>query len=289
MSIRTDIFNNNTTLFGILDEEGIPETNKRFREVEDRISTLESRTLQTQTQLIDLSTVVAKNRADYNAFELKTNNTLTSLEEGVLEANSLAVAADLMAKRAEENANAALSLTHQLEVTVVKLDNDLIRVRQAVEVLDGKVTVQGLELEVVHNSISSLESQIEAQSTQIATQSNQIKSLQDQVATLGNPYVILQRRTNFYYRDGTVNKTLFIDWDTPSKADTIVLANVGYWAMITSSDGGVRRGLVTLIADWDTFRLVGTIAYPILQGAVRCQTIIGSSTDSYTGTALVDK
>jgi len=275
MSIRTDIFNNRTTLFGILDEEGIPENNKRFLEVEGRVSQLEDRTLQTQTQLVDLSTVVAKNRADFNAFELKTNNTLTSLEAGVLEAGTLAAAADIMAKKADENASAALTLTHELEVRVIKLDSDVANVNTRIGVLSGEV--------------QNLDSTVKIQTTQIQENSNNIKSLQDQVTTLGNPYVILQRRTNFYYRENTINKTLFIDWDTPSRADTIVTANVGYWAMVTTSEGNLRRGLVTLIADWDTFRNVGTIAYPILQGVVRCQVISGSTTDSYVGTALVDK
>jgi len=275
MSIRADIFNNRTTLFGILDEEGIPENNKRFLEVEGRVSQLEDRTLQTQTQLVDLSTVVAKNRADFNAFELKTNNTLTSLEAGVLEAGTLAAAADITAKKADENANAALTLTHELEVRVIKLDSDVSSVDTRIRVLGGEV--------------QNLDSTVRSQSSQIQENSNNIKSLQDQVTTIGNPYVILQRRTNLYYRDNTINKTLFIDWDTPSKSDTIVTANVGYWAMITTSEGSLRRGLVTLIAEWDTFRNVGTIPYPILQGIVRCQVILGSNTDSYIGTALVDK
>jgi hypothetical protein len=278
MSIRTDIFKNNTTLFGILDEEGVPDINGRFSLVEDQVSDLKTRTQQTQEQLVDLSTIVAKNRADFNTFEVKTNNVIVRLEEGVAEANVLAIAADKVAKEAQENSNAALTLTHELEVRVIKVSSDLDNTNQRVEDLSVRISGLGREVQTVVSNVDLL--------------NLQVAQLQLQISQISNPFVILQKRMNFYYQDQIGSKVLFIDWDIPSLengVETIVKANENNWAMITSSEGGTRRGLVTLVATWDVFRLTGSIPYPILQGNVQCLTLIGSTTTTYTGTALVDK
>lgn len=274
MSIRTDIFKNNTTLFGILDEEGISENNERFSTTDNRISTLDDRTKQTQTQLIDLSTVVSKNRADFNAFELKTNNTLASLEEGVSKASSLAIAADNTANIAETNANAALSVSEKLVTNIVDLNREMIFVNSKVNELDTK--------------IGTLDSTVKSHTAQIQEISNQVVSLQKQIASLGSPYVILQRRTKFYYLKGTANVTIFIDWDTPSAVTTTVMANTNYWAHVIYSTGLSERAQVKLIAEWDTFRTTGIKPYPIIQGVVRCQVVVGTTINPYIGTAIVD-
>ncbi|UHK03199.1 MAG: hypothetical protein FuNoV1_gp2 [Hangzhou nora-like virus 1] len=276
MSIRTDIFKNHTTLLGILDEEGISENNERFSTLGKRISTLDDRTKQTQTQLIDLSTIVSKNRADFNTFELKTNNTLASLDERVLEAHSLATEADNTANTADTNANAALSVSEQLATSVVDLDKSVTTINSRIGDLNLKIQNLGLT--------------VTSHTSQIQDNSNQIVSLQNQITNLGSPYIILQRRTKFYYLKATMgqNAYIYIDWDTPSTITTTVMANTPYWAEVSYSSGPSQRVQVKMVAEWDTFRTTGIIAYPILKGIVRCQTIAGTVINSYMGTAIVD-
>jgi cell division protein FtsL len=266
MSIRTDIFNNHTTLLGILDEEGVSENNNRFSDVEKGISQLESRTLQTQTQLVDLSTIVAKNRADFNSFELKIKDILTSLEEGISEAKSLATGADNKATGAVETVNTILDTVHQLDNKVSSLTENLI---------NANVDIRNLRTITTYHA------------SQIESNSNKIESLSKQIDDLSYPFIILQRTTKFYYRENNLGKIILVNWDTPSSINTIVLANERYWADI-QVNGMWKRGIVELIADWDSFRAIGTSPYPIQQGVVRLQTIFGSQVNSHLGTALVD-
>jgi ABC-type transporter Mla subunit MlaD len=77
-SIRQQIFENNTTLFGILDAEGVPENNERFSELESQYNELVKQQDDTFKQLTKLSVTVDKNRKDFNEFQVVT---LTHMEE----------------------------------------------------------------------------------------------------------------------------------------------------------------------------------------------------------------
>lgn len=268
MSIRTEIFKNNTTLLGILDKEGIPQNNQRFTDLDQRISALEGSTSQSHAQLVDLSTIVAKNHADFNSFELKTNTTLASLDERVSEAKTLATTANKAAGNANTNADAALGVSEQLATTINKLKTDIT---------------------AINTKIQTLDTTVKSHTSQIQENLNQIVSIKNQVAKINSPYVIRQRRTKFYYLKGTANAYMDIDWDTPITVDTTVLSNTFYWANVYySTNNTQQRAQIKLISQWDTFRTVGVIAYPVLQGDVQVQISTPNLLNNFVGTAIVE-
>lgn len=80
-----------------------------------------------------------------------------------------------------------------------------------------------------------------------------------------------------------------IDWDTPITVDTTVLSNTFYWANVYySTNNTQQRAQIKLISQWDTFRTVGVIAYPVLQGDVQVQISTPNLLNNFVGTAIVE-
>jgi len=292
MSIREEIFSHNKTLYDVLDYEGVPINNQRIEGIETQINTVVSDLnlvktdlADTQYQLTQVSVKLYSLDADFNAQKIIVQNELDSLTRRLelVDIAITAMSADLVSTNIEVRA---------LRTHVDNLVSQIAVMQSNLDAMNVEITSFRTNLNNLIASVRAVEVALSEVALQSANNERNINLLTARVAILegeikNSPslFVLQNRRTNLYVRDGTTTFTYFIDWDTPAKADYLILANIGYYAMIRDSRGGTFRTQVTLVASFDTIRKSTVVNYPILQGNINFSFTSGQNG---TGYALVD-
>lgn len=253
-SIRKQIFDNNTTLFGILDAEGVTENNERFSEIESQTSTLAEQQDQTFKQLVQLSKIVDRNWKDFNEFEVVTKTDLEALDIRVDVLNG--------------NLTTLTSTTNRLTTDVTAINNEINTIRLNVAKNFREIQELTSELEDVKADVRILQAAV-------------VKNSRD-ILNLGSIYINTNSDLQFFIPYDSIT----IRWRTIQSS---IISNTRYaveFRRSTTGEGNWIQANMTIIAPWDTFQAISAHQYRILNGPASIRLEHGLFVTDYDGSIL---
>jgi len=253
------IFDNNSTLFEVLDTLDVPNiagqldaANVRLDEVND--------------QLRQLGVIVDQNQFATTTAFIAVNTRLDSQESqisGVVTSNT----------ELQSRINGLNDTVNIFAEKVVELNIHVVALQTTVGAQAVELAAQSSQIVGLTASNSALTTQVATLSTQVSEMETQVNSLQREVMFLtndrfnndllvrGNEYIFNWRvGTNTYSR-----RTTFTGANTEG-----IFANTGYAAIVLDSQtGSFTNQTVYLCASFDNFRVNGIVHYAITAGTVQ--------------------
>lgn len=260
MALKEEIFDQNTTLFSVLDENEVTE----IKTIQETVTAVEAQIDQQKLQLDGLAKVVDNNQARNEEQFVNINTTLvemrsdvdklqTTADQQAKQINNLATGLNELTKTTQESFNVLNNTVTSLEKQVLTNTDQISTLKETIATIQEKQQDVEHSLESINDEIGELQELVDDNATSIEALTNRVAALEKRD---DRPWVLKNRMYKFTINlpnGSTHNTTIYFFGD--------VYFSTGVRASPVAS--GQTETLLTITSLTTSYSLAGV---PVLKG-----------------------